>query len=216
MEHGNIHVPRVEDALRPDRSALLVVDFQRDISPPSYVDALARTRRLISAARQYEVRIIYVQNVVLPSNLSNSPAETARRRKLGLSEETTLEGTRGQEFVDEVSPLAGDIVVRKHRLNSFRGTGLDVLLRSQGLETVICTGAATHGCVMATAFAAQGLDYYVAIAEDCVATWDSGLHEAALTVLSNVVHYVISCDEIIDHWARSADTVKAPAESVSP
>lgn len=129
------------EIVSPPHAALLVVDVQNDLCPPSYASMLPRLKRLIEAARKAQVFLVYVQNIVLPGGVSHSPSEISRRTALGLRLEYTLEGSPGAEFVADISPRPGDPVVRKHRLNAFEGTSLDLLLRSRGIQTIVCTGS---------------------------------------------------------------------------
>ena len=85
-----------------------------------------------------------------------------------------LEGTWGAEISNEVAPLPARLVVTKHRSSAFRGTDLDLLLRSRGIETVVVIGEQTPGCVEATFRDAAYHDYYNVLVEDCVAAFDRG------------------------------------------
>ena len=190
----------LEEMVSPRHAALLVVDVQKDLCPPSYAPMLPRLARVIEAARKAKVFVIYVQNVVLPGGISHSPSEISRRTALGLRLEYTLEGTPGAQFVPEIAPRPGEPVVRKHRLNAFEGTSLDLLLRSRGIETIVVTGVATHGCVISTSYAAVALNYYVIPVADCVDSWQRDLHDAALHVMKHTMHRVVTSEELIAAW----------------
>jgi nicotinamidase-related amidase len=187
------------DTVAPAHTALLVIDVQNDLVMPSYDPMVGRLAHLLAAAREAGVFIVYVQNSVLP-NLSNSPSEIARRKKVGLKADVTLFGSEGELFVPKVAPMQGEVVVRKHRLNAFEGTNLEMLLTFREIETVICTGVATHGCVTATSYAAQSLSHYVVVVEDCVASWQTDLHDAALHVLRHTMNHVTAADTLLQCW----------------
>ena len=187
----------LDEMLSPRHAALLVVDVQRDLCPPSYAPMLPRLKSVVDAARQAGVYVVYVQNVVLAGGASHSPSEIARRTALGLRLEYTMEGTSGAEFMPEIAPLGGEPVVRKHRLNAFEGTSLDLLLRSRGIDTIVVTGVATHGCVLSTSYAAVALNYYVIPVSDCVASWQEDLHEASLLIMRSTMHAVVRSDELV-------------------
>lgn len=187
-------------ALQPDRTALLVIDVQKDfVKAPMkpMVDALAA---LIARARAANVFIVYVQNAVMKNGLSHTPAETLRRGNVGLALEVTVDGTEGQEFVDAIAPLPTDPVVRKLRLDSFYGTSLETVLRARRIETVLITGVATHGCVTGTSYAAQARDLNVVVVSDCVATWSEELHTAALKVLGGTMAAVMTSSALMKSW----------------
>jgi ureidoacrylate peracid hydrolase len=199
----------------PAHTALLVIDVQNDFCKDAPRKAMIpKIRRVLDAARAAGVTVIYVQNTVLPGGLSDSPADLMRRRKLGINTEVTIDGTWGHRFVDELAPVAGDPIIRKHRLSALTGTTLDTVLRSRDIRTLVCTGTATHGCVINTAYAAVASNYYVVVVEDCVASWRADLHEAALFLMRNTINYVVEANLLLSTWqafAKPAATRLSPA-----
>jgi nicotinamidase-related amidase len=191
----------LEHTINPRLTALLVTDVQNDFCKDEPRQAMIpRIVRIVEAARKAGVMVVYVQNTVLPDGLSDAPSDLMRRRKLGINTEVTIEGTWGHQIVDQLQPRPKDPVVRKHRLNAFIGTTLDIMLRSQGIETVVVTGTATHGCVINTAYGAIAHNYYVVVAEDAVASWRKDLHDAALLLMRNTINYVVDTDTLIAAW----------------
>lgn len=200
-----------EDIVNPSHTALLVIDVQNDFCKEECQAMLPRLERLIDTAREAGVYVVYIQNVVLPGGLSNSPADTVRRKKFGMKLEVTVDGTPGCQIVDEVAPRPGEPVVRKHRMNSFLGTDLDQLLRCRGIESIVCTGVATNGCVLNTSYAGICQDYYVVVVEDCVATGHRGVHDLALRLMQSAMHYVIPAEQLIQTWRDAAVAATALA-----
>lgn len=198
----------LQDVLRPNSCALLVIDMQKDLQHPNYGDVVDRIRTLVAAARAAGCFIVFIKNRVLDDDMSNSVAERTRRRRLGLSLNVTMDGTDGQEIVDALKPLPQDPVVFKHRLDAFYGTSLEQLLRIRGVSTVVITGVATHGCVTATSYAAQSRDYHVVVASDGVASWDRSVHDACLTVLKNTMGFVADSAEISQAWSGFAAAIR--------
>ncbi len=189
------------ETVAPSHTALLVIDVQNDFCRDEPRQAMIpHIARLATVARDSGVEVVYIQNTVLPDGLSDSPADLARRRKLGINTDVTVDGSWGHRVVDELAPRPNDPVVRKHRLSGFIGTTLDILLRSRGIATIVCTGTATHGCVINTAYAAIAHNYYVVVVEDCVASWRPDLHESALFLMRNTVNYVVDSAQLIDAW----------------
>jgi nicotinamidase-related amidase len=190
----------LEDVVDPSHTALLVIDVQNDFCEANCQAMLPRLERVIAAAREAGVYVVYIQNVMLADGGSEPPAQVARKRKLQMRAETTVEGTWGQQIVEQVAPRASEPIVRKHRMNCFFGTSLDLLLRCRGIETIICTGVATQGCVLNTAYGAIAQDYYAVVVDDCVATKDAELHELALRLMRSSVHHVVPSDELLAVW----------------
>jgi ureidoacrylate peracid hydrolase len=90
-------------------------------------------------------------------------------------------------------------VVKKWRSSAFVGTNLDMVLRCNGIKTLVVTGDVTQGCVESTARDASFHDYYVVVLEDCVATYEHDLHEASLKVLRTRVDVTPSGD-VLKIW----------------
>ncbi len=207
-------------------TALIVVDMQNDfckagwafdqpgIDLSMYPSMLPRLSRLLAAARDIGVPVIYIQMTVLPGRISESPAQIRFNMRLHLASHGatqpllyTIEGTPGQEIIAELAPEPGDLVVRKYRSSGFWGTNLDMLLRSNGIESVIVTGCTTEGCVESTARDALFNDYYVVLPEDCVASDDPRQHEASLFLMRHRFDVVFS-DDILSTWKECQATAR--------
>jgi nicotinamidase-related amidase len=185
-------------------TALVLIDMQRDFIEPDgifgklgidlsmYADSRPRLAGLLAAARQSGVLIVHVQNTALPHRMGDSPSyirfnlrmhQGARRD--GPPLRYTVPGTPGHDFAPEFTPLPGELIVRKYRSSGFWGTNLDMLLRSNGIKTVVFGGCTTEGCVESTARDAMFSDYYVVIAEDCVASDDKAQHTASMLLMQH-------------------------------
>jgi nicotinamidase-related amidase len=203
----------------PAHTALLLIDMQHDFVDPDglfgslgidlsmYEDSRPRLAELLAAARQRGVFVVHVQNTALPGRMSDSPAqirfnmrmhEAARRE--GPPLRYTVPGTPGHEFVAELRPLPGEAVVRKYRSSAFWGTNLELLLRSNGIRTVVVGGCTTEGCVESTARDAMFSDHYVVIAEDCVASDDKAQHDASMFLMRHRFD-MATAGEIAATWA---------------
>jgi nicotinamidase-related amidase len=68
-----------------------------------------------------------------------------------------------------VAPQAGDLVLMRPRTSAFAGSSLGEVLRAGEIRTLVLSGTATSGVVLATACAADDLDYAVVVLRDAVA-----------------------------------------------
>jgi nicotinamidase-related amidase len=75
-----------------------------------------------------------------------------------------------------VSPQPGDITVVKHRVGGFPGTDLDMILRSNDIETLVMFGIATSGVVLSTLRHAADADYRLVVLKDCCSDRDPEVH----------------------------------------
>jgi nicotinamidase-related amidase len=206
----------------PAHTALLLIDMQRDFVEPDgffgslgidltmYKETRPRLAALREAARRYGVLVVHVQNTALPNRMSDSPAQI--RFNLRMHESArhggpplryTVPGTPGHEFAGELTPLPGELVVRKYRSSAFWGTNMELLLRSNGIQTVVVGGCTTEGCVESTARDAMFCDHYVVIADDCVGSDDKEQHDASMLLMSHRFDMADS-SEIAAVWRAAA------------
>ncbi len=199
---GKIVLTELEELVDPAHTALIVIDMQRDFIEPDglfaslgidlsmYAQSRPRLVSLLSAARSAGTTVMHLQNTALPDRISDSPAQIrfnlrmhkdARRNEPPLR--YTIPGTPGHQFAPDFAPLGNEPVVRKYRSSGFWGTNLNMLLRSNGIKTVVVGGCTTEGCVESTARDAMFNDFYVVIAEDCVASDDRAQHEASMLLM---------------------------------
>ena len=209
----------LSELVDPAHTALVVVDMQRDFCVPGwafdklgvditmYPPMIPRLARLIEGARAAAVPVIYIQMTVLPNRASESPAQIRFNLRLHLASHGegeplryTQDGSEGQAILDELAPEDGDLIVKKYRSSGFWGTNLDLLLRSNGIKSVVVTGCTTEGCVESTARDALFNDYYVVVAEDCVASDDREQHDASMLLMRNRFD-IASADEILAVWS---------------
>lgn len=211
----------LDELVEPAHTALLLVDMQRDFVEPDgafgslgvdlsmYVRMRPVLQKLTCAARSAGVLIIHIQNTTLPERMSDSPAQIRfnlrmheQARAGGPPLQYTVRGTAGHEIIEELTPQSGELVVPKHRSSAFWGTDLELLLRSNGIKTVVMTGCTTEGCVESTARDAMFTDHYVVIAEDCVASDDLAQHNASMLLMEHRFDMALSAT-ISNIWASS-------------
>jgi nicotinamidase-related amidase len=78
-----------------------------------------------------------------------------------------------------------------------------MLLRSNGIQTVVVSGCTTEGCVESTARDAMFNDHYVVIATDCVASDDRAQHDASMLLMRHRFD-MATADQIGAAWYERA------------
>jgi nicotinamidase-related amidase len=143
-------------------TALLVMDVQSMIVAPAPAEMLAAVARAIAGARTARVPVVYVRVALRPGRAGVSP----RNKRLARLHADLLEGAPGLEFHPAIAPEPDDIVLTKHRVSAFAGSGLDVLLRSLGTTHLVLTGVSTSTVVLMTAMTAADLDLGITVLSD--------------------------------------------------
>jgi nicotinamidase-related amidase len=75
---------------------------------------------------------------------------------------------KGYEFVEEVAPVEGDILVPKKQPSAFFGTALTSYLIDVDADTLVVTGCTTSGCVRSSVVDAFAYNFRIAVPEDAV------------------------------------------------
>jgi len=222
---GKMVCETIEEVLNPDWCAVLPIDLQNDFMLPmgsvgkaggdisAMGELLPKAELFIKRTREFGVKLIHIRIVDLPNGESDSPSWLRSKGMMSGVSAFAVEGTWGAEFVEGCEPRPGEMVVTKHRSSAFVGTNLDLVLKSNGIKTVVLIGEQTQGCVEATYRDAAYYDYYNVLVEDCVAARDRKQHEASV-MIQKMRHDVVTMDQIFSIWSRYGDgSLSAPRES---
>jgi nicotinamidase/pyrazinamidase len=178
-------VREVDDVEFDEKTALIVTDVQNDFADPAgslYVrggdEILALVNREIGRATQAGAFVVYTQDW--------HPESTPHFLKDGgIWPVHCVQGSWGAAF-DEGLVVGGPVVrkgtggedgysgftVRDPTTGEQEGTGLERLLREQGIERVVLVGLATDYCVKETALDALRKGFEVTVLEEGVRAVD--------------------------------------------
>ncbi|PKB65192.1 MAG: hypothetical protein BZY80_00840 [SAR202 cluster bacterium Io17-Chloro-G2] len=167
--------------LIPDasKSALFIGDFYADMmgTLPHATDrnVISNTVELQRAARDAGLLVCYSATAFRPGY----PEINSRNKTFSLRKQSGQQAASDpiQLIHDAVKPIDGEVVVGKHRVNALYGTGLDLVLRANDIETLIILGYATSGVVLSTLRYAADLDYRLVVVEDCCADQQPEVHD---------------------------------------
>jgi nicotinamidase-related amidase len=186
-------------ALDPKTTALLVMDFQSaivEMVAAGEDGLLARTARIVEASRKAGVRVIYV----VVGFRAGYPEVSSRNASFGAIRESGrfAEGAAGNEVHARVAPQPGEVIVTKHRVSAFAGTDLEMILRANGIDTLVLAGIATSGVVLSTVRHAADADYRLVVVEDCCADRDPEVHRVLMgKVFAARQATVVKADDVV-------------------
>ncbi len=183
-----------------DHPALLIIDFAlgftAEESSPLRCDcdsALAHTAKLLDAARQRRLPVIYT--TVAYDELGRAAAEAFIAKVPALA--LLQPGGRWTHIDPRIEPRPGETVLTKLFTSAFFGTPLAQLLHGCGCDTVIVVGNSTSGCVRATVVDAMQHGFRVIVPREAVADRAAGAHEASLTDIDAKYGDVVSTAEVL-------------------
>lgn len=217
----------ITGTLDPQRTALLIIDMQRDFCDPAgYMHTrgddvtaaraiVPRILAVLETARRAGMLVIYTREGHRP-NLADLPAnkrlKTARAgAQIGAEGplgRLLIRGEAGWDFIDEMQPLEGDVVVDKIGTGAFHATDLHDILRNRQIDNLVLTGVTTGVCVSSTAREASDRGYSVLVLEDCCAEPNRRNHDIAIELLKIEDGYLATIS--------SAKSFSDAFQSVSP
>ncbi|WP_101946810.1 cysteine hydrolase family protein [Mycobacterium sp. 3519A] len=175
--------------LIPGRTALIVIDMQRDFLLPggfgeslgNDVDQLLKVvpllAELIAAARAAGVMVIHTREGHQP-DLSDCPpaklnrgAPSKRIGDEGKYGRILIRGEYGHDIVDELAPVDGEVVIDKPGKGAFYATELQDILAAAGITQLLITGVTTEVCVHTTTREANDRGYECLVVSDCVGSY---------------------------------------------
>ena len=187
--------------LEPARTALLVIDMQRDFLEPGGFGALlgndvtplrravAPTRRVLDAFRARRLAVIHTREGHRPDLADCPPSKKARGRlAVGIGDpgpmgRVLVRGEPGHDIVPELRPAPGEPVVDKPGKGAFHATDLEAILRARDVRSLVVTGVTTEVCVHTTVREANDRGYECLVLADCVASYFPEFQAAALAMI---------------------------------
>ena len=188
-------------ALSARHCALLIIDMQRDFIEPggfgaalgndvSHLrQAIAPTRRLLSAWRSAGLFVIHTREGHRPDLADLPPAKHERGRATmrigdaGPMGRILVRGEPGHDIIPDLAAAPGEPVIDKPGKGAFFATDLHAILTNRGITQLVVAGVTTEVCVSTTVREANDRGYDCLVLEDCTASYDPGFHRAALAMI---------------------------------
>ena len=105
---------------------------------------------------------------------------------------------RGYDFVAEIAPRDGDVLLPKKRPSAFYGTPLASYLVDLGADTLFVTGCTTSGCVRGSVVDAFSYNFRVVVPYDCVYDRSEVSHAVNLFDMSEKYADVMTLAEALE------------------
>src|ERR1041384_6114752 len=188
-------------AIDPRRTAVVMIDMQRDFLEPggfgetlgNDVSLLAKAidpaAALIAGARKQGLLVIHTREGHRP-DLSDAPpakiergAPSKRIGDAGPMGRILIRGETGHDIIPELYPISGEPVIDKPGKGAFYQTDLELMLKNRGIETLLVCGVTTEVCVNTTVREANDRGFRCVVLSDCCASYFPAFHEDGLAMI---------------------------------
>ncbi|RWD64759.1 MAG: cysteine hydrolase [Mesorhizobium sp.] len=211
-------------AFRPETTALIVIDMQRDFAEPggfgaslgndvSRVTAIVPTvRRLIEGFRGAGLPVIHTMECHRPDLSDLPPAKRDRGNPsirigdVGPMGRVLIAGEPGTAILEDLAPLPGEIVIEKPGKGAFYATGLGDDLKRLGARQLVFAGVTTEVCVQTTVREANDRGFECLVAEDATESYFPEFKAAALAMIraqGAIVGWTATTDQVLEGIANA-------------
>ncbi|MBO0747664.1 MAG: cysteine hydrolase [Acidimicrobiaceae bacterium] len=205
-----------------EATALLMIDMQEMYLPENqsrrdalgwppiwrFDETVEECARLLTAARETGIPVIYTRAVGRPDAADRTPA--MRRLLATLPPSQPHPPAEGPSpILAAVAPRPQEVVVDKPRWDAFYCTVLEPILSNLGTRRLIVAGLQTNVCVESTVRSAMMRNFEVAVPLDAVSTDGEDLHFNALNAMRVLYVEVAPWRELIAPdapWDRAFTT----------
>jgi nicotinamidase/pyrazinamidase len=179
--------------------ALIIVDVQRDFTPPDGALAVPHGDEVIAPINELAASSAY--DLVVATRCWHPPDHSSFQSQGGPWPAHCVRGTPGAEFHPALDQSTFDAVIDKGversdpGYSAFENTPLQALLEREGVDSLTITGLATDYCVRQTALDALGLGLRVEIPIAAVRGIDDADARRAIDELAEAGAHVIADGE---------------------
>jgi isochorismate hydrolase len=182
LQHLEIDRVREGRALKPERSALLVLDMQRFfLEPdshafvPSAAAILPNIRAMVRAYEELNFPMLYSRHL-------NTPQDAGM---MDVWWRDLIEAGDPISEITEALDLSMGTPIEKSQYDAFYGTDLEQILKENAVTQVVICGVMTHLCCETTARSAFVRGFEVFFTIDGTATYNEEFHMASLRCLAH-------------------------------
>jgi len=183
------------------RTALVLIDMQRDfIEPGGFGETLGNdvsmleaivpaTKRTLEAWREAGGLVVHTREAHKPDLSDCPPAKRNRGNPtLRIGDEGPMGrilviGEPGNQIIDALAPIEGEIVVDKPGKGAFYATGLHEMLKRRGITHLLFGGVTTEVCVQTSMREANDRGYDCLLLEDCTESYFPAFKAAAVEMI---------------------------------
>ncbi len=206
-----------------DRTALLIIDMQRDfLEPGGFGELLGNDtsklhraidpcQKLLTVARSLDMMVIHTREGHRPDLTDLHPFKFQRPGSTesgligtpGPRGRIMVRGEGGHDIVPALYPIPGEPIIDKPGKGSFYATDLECILRAKGITTLLVCGVTTEVCVHTTIREANDRGFFCICVSDCCASYFDDFHTVALKMIAaqgGIFGYVCDSTALVESF----------------
>jgi biuret amidohydrolase len=201
MKKLNIEAEPGKIAIDPARTAIVMIDMQRDFLEPGgfgetlgndvslLAKAIKPAKALLTWARKLGMLIVHTREGHRPDMADAPPAKVERGAPSmrigdpGAMGRILIRGEAGHDIIPELAPLEGEPVVDKPGKGAFYATDLQTILQNRGIQNLLVGGVTTEVCVHTTVREANDRGYRCIVVADACGSYFPEFHEMGLKMI---------------------------------
>ena len=183
-------------------AALVLIDFQRDFMEPggfgetlgndvSLLQAIVpATQKVLAAWRRAGGLVVHTRESHV-ADLSDCPPAKRERGQpalrigdAGPMGRILVRGEPGNQIIEALAPLPGELVIDKPGKGAFYATGLHEMLQARGITHLLFTGVTTEVCVQSSLREANDRGYDCLLIEDATDSYFPEFKAATLSMIT--------------------------------
>jgi nicotinamidase-related amidase len=213
-------------ALDIEKAALVIIDMQRDfIEPGGFGETLGNnvgllsaivpaTMTMLAAWRLAGGLVVHTRESHLPDLSDCPPAKRSRGNpKLRIGDDGPMgrilvQGEPGNQIIDALSPIEGEIVIDKPGKGAFYATRLGELLQERQISQLLFAGVTTEVCVQTSMREANDRGYDCLLLEDCTESYFPEFKTQTIAMLhaqGGIVGWTAPSTSVLSAMAAAAD-----------
>ncbi len=182
-------------------TALVLIDMQRDFIEPggfgetlgndvSLLEAIVPATKVVLGAWREAGGLVVHTREAHKADLSDCPPAKRNRGNpmLRIGDDGPMgrilvAGEPGNQIIEALAPVEGEIVIDKPGKGAFYATGLHELLQARGITHLLFGGVTTEVCVQTSMREANDRGYDCLLLEDCTESYFSAFKAATLDMV---------------------------------
>ena len=202
-----------------DHNALVCIDMQRDFClPGGFAESLGNDSKKIApcipvigqlqeAFRKHRLPVIHTKECHKP-DLSDLPTAKLNRGNpkikigdAGPMGRILIDGEVGTDFIPELAPHEGELVIAKPGKDTFYRTNFHEYLMTRNITNLVITGVTTEVCVQTTMRCANDRGYDCLLIEDGTDSFFPEFKEStlkAVTAQGGIIGWTCKAEKVLE------------------